>query len=358
MSPPFARQGDRRIRFHLNEFSIPILFGTLLALSPLSSGHRLAASVAVGLMGAVGLFGYRAYCRMNDGRLASSRSPEDSSSFAKRPFTIDWQTVTIGGLLVALMLPTMIGLWPWYTESVWRNGHGLLLPLLIAAVAKVSILRRNPISSAGIKWGLAPLLFGLSLVVLDAGIKSLHVALIGLPFVVLGVILLFYGKSWARALATPTLLLLFFLPIASGLSSPLGLPVASAMVAEWLLSPFDMLVIRDRVSLTIDLETLYFVSTRCGGFSIVYGGLALSIAIGSVLGSWRCAAILVASLWPLTCIANGIRMAGLIVICEHLELPPTQTAFHGLSGVFAYVTVSAALILMAGPIARQRLLAS
>lgn len=334
-------------RTQMVEIALALGFAFLFFLSPVSSGNRFSISLFVGVVFGALFYGYRwLAARSVEPPVLAARSSENRV----RPAELAAIVATL-----ALFAPTWIGLFPWYTESVWRNGHGLFLPLLIWALVRIKLRLLSEAEPEPSAAGLALLLPGLMLALLDAGIASLHLAVAAMPLVVAGLVVIFRGFRWARALAVPTLLLLFLAPIPSGISHALGMDVATAAGAEATLRALGYSVLREGVILRLEADFGYEISLRCAGFSIFYAAVALSIALGSVVGSWRRALTLCVVAFPLTCVANGVRVGALIVLCEWLGKEPSQTLLHGVSGIAAFLGVLFVIMLLGGRTARHRL---
>lgn len=330
------------------EIPLACLLGVLVAVSPVSTANRLLPSIGLGLTAAVALFFYRRSCLPRaDARVRSLRT---TSPVAR------WNVWLTASLLALILLPAARMLMPWYLESVWQNGHGLLLPLLILAVT-TSILKRTPLDlTDGTLWGLLPMALGLGLIVLDLGMKTLHVSVVGGTLAAAGLVLVHFGWKAFLALSVPIAMLLAFLPLPTGLASELSMSTASASGAEWLLRAMGFAVTRSNSALFLP-GINFTITTRCSGFGTLYAAITLAIAFGSVTGSWRRTAGLLVAAWPLAILANAIRLAVLMIFCTLRGVQPNQTPMHGFSGILAFMIVVAAIFLHAGRDARRRLLA-
>lgn len=345
---------DASSRAPLVEVALALGFALAFALSPLSASGRPLISVSIGLVFGLFFLAYRWIAR--DARLGSPISAMTAS--AADAAHADRRTILVAGVLVlALFGPTLLELFPWYTESVWRNGHGLFVPLLVFAVARVAIHDHPDTPIEGTAWGLALLIPGLLLAIVDAGVHSIYFAVLAMPLVVAGLVGVILGPAWVRLLAVPILLLLFLTPIPSGIATLLGFDVASAITTQWFLQLLGRPVARDGVVLFLELSSAYGISPRCSGFSALYGAVALAVALGAVVGSWRRTLALSLCAVPLTILANGARVAILILVCEWRNIDPSRTMLHGMSGIAAYLGVAAAMLLLGGRAARSRLVA-
>lgn len=343
-----AAPADAHPRFPLAaELWVAGLVGVLFALSPLSSGSRVLPSIGAGCVVAVACFLYRRACLRR-----ADAAP--TLAAAKSPWHRDRLRVGVVVLFAACLAPAAIDLYPWYTESVWRNGHGLFVPLLAFAVGRAA-LRDAPEPASSSAWGFAPLALGLALIVLDAGPRTLTLAVLGATLAASGVSLLLLGAALTRRLAVAIGLLLFLAPLPPALASPLALPTASAIGTEHLLQALGFPVLREGVGLILP-QNMFNISVRCSGFSIAYGATAVAIALGATSGSWTRTALMLASIWPLTWLSNVLRSTALVAFCESRGIGFLQTPLHGISGIAAYLFVVGCLALIAGSRARRRLL--
>ena len=95
------------------EVAVAGLVGLVFGLSPLSSASRPAFSIAGGVGMAALCFGYRRWL------LRGAAPPRTAGA----SWTRDPLTVGVVMLFAACLLPTAVGLFPWYTDSVWQNGQ-------------------------------------------------------------------------------------------------------------------------------------------------------------------------------------------------------------------------------------------
>jgi exosortase len=330
------------------EAALAALFGALFALSPLSSASRVEASIIGGLLAGIAFGAYRWFSRS---------TAEDVSTRAAGSTQVDGRLVATIALVLILILPTAWSLFAWYTESVWRNGHGLFLPVLIIAVARVLTRAHEPMADQGSVWGVPLMVLGVALLVIDARLQTLYLGVLAAPFLASGLLLVFLGAQWTWAMAIPIGMLIFFVPLPASMGTWLYLPEATVLVAEGLLRAAGYAVLRQGAELQLLANHAFAVSARCSGFSIVFAGVALATALGAAAGSWKRTLFLLGCIWPAACLANGARVAAFLIVCHWRGLAAAETPVHGLSGIAAFLLVMFTLLLLAGKTARQRLLA-
>jgi exosortase len=324
---------------------LALLVGGLFALSPLSSGSRPVISAFGGAIAAVGFFLLRRLLRRSE--VADPATVVSIAGDRRR-------LLSLAALAAMAVAPALFQLYPWHTESVWRSGHGLFIPLVCIALARVALADdpdARPESSA---WGFAVLVPGILLLVFDAVLRTMHLSALGIALTATGASLLLLGVRRTRRLALPLALLLFLLPLPESLAQHFGLASASAAAIQRLVDLLDIRVAQVGNALLLT-DGIYVITYRCSGFGTLYGGLAAALALGWLSGSRIRTALLLASVWPLTVFANACRTAALIAFCEWRHLSPHHTGLHGLSGIVAYFAVLGALVVLAGPRSARRL---
>jgi exosortase len=251
-------------------------------------------------------------------------------------------SVGVAGIaLLAALAPTLVWLYGQFTESVWRNQHGLFVPFFMV-LAGLSVLRRDPHpereeSSA---WGFAFLVPAALLLVADAGMGSRFLSAAGLALLPPGLALLLLGARRARALAVPLALGVFLIPTPEHLGDPLGVTWMSAVGSEWLTRALGIPVERLGTMLTVNGHP-FEVSQNCGGLATLHAATAFAVMLAA-LGARRRIAPLLLAVYPLTVAANAVRCCGLMVATSYSPRL-LDTPLHGLSGLAVFWSVVGAL---------------
>jgi exosortase len=317
-----------------------LLLGVLLAISPLSGAARVIPSLILGGLFAGGVVGFRRLARR---RAPGLLAPPADSALLARPTLGVWALL---GATLILFLPTFYWLYQQYTVSVWRNAHGMFLPVIVVVLAR-SRLRADPDRSASSSlWGIPFIIVGAFLVLLDAGVHSGLISSFGLIVVLPGLSLLLLGARRTRLIAFPLALSVFLLPLPEYLPNPFWLSSATAFMIE---QYFGVLGVPSvRLQTFFRLPVGYFgVSTNCSGLSAFYASSLVGILMVVATRSWRRRALIVLSVWPLTVVINGVRGAGLIWLCNRYGVGVSDTPVHGLSGIATVLLVVCALLALA-----------
>ncbi len=314
--------GARWTRPTRDQLALPALVGVLLGLSPLTGGSRIWPSLILGTLGAGALL----VARMRRAAPATA---------ASAGYTIARPSLPVAGVLVLtaiLFAPTLRWLFQAYTESVWRNGHGLFVPLFMVLLAR-SALRRDPVkgeeSSA---WSFALLLPALALVILDAGLGTRYVALLGLLLALPGLSLLLLGVRRTRAIALPLALGIFLVPLPVYLEDVVRLRVATAGVAKAVLSWLGAPAVWHQTHLRLP-QDVFSISQNCSGFAALSAAVAFATMLAATARSRARAALLLLGVYPAVAVLNGLRAVALVYLTLYFGAGVLHTAVHGLSGI-------------------------
>ena len=329
------------------DLAFAALVGVLVALSPLTGRTRILPSLALGAAAAGAVIA---------ARMRRGPPPADAPTGP----TLARPTLLVAGALALtaiLFAPTLYWLFLAFTESVWRNGHGLFVPLIMVLLAR-SALRRDPVkgeeSSA---WGFAWLVPALALIVADAGIRSRYLSVIGLLLALPGLSLLLLGARRTRAIALPLALGVFLVPLPTLLEDTVGLRVATARIAKPILEQIGATVIWHQTQVRLP-NSNYGVSDNCSGFAALTASFAFAVLLAATARSRARGALLILSVYPAIAIVNGVRVAVLVVLAlRYGDQILITTPLHGLSGIAVFAIVLGGLWLGADRAALRRALA-
>jgi exosortase len=300
--------------------------GVLAGLSPHTGAVRLVPSIIGG-----SLVAGATYVVLRRRRAAGGGPAEPALQIEVSPLA--WLCLFASLLAFA---PTLGWLIFEYTYSIWRNGHGLFLPLIIFALSRRALRRAELPAQAPSAWGLPLVVAGCALSLIDATARTSYLGAAGLIVAVPGLSLLVLGAARTRALAFPLALVVFVLPVPAGTLGLFSLSTATAWLAEVWLGVLGYHA--PRVENIFDLSWgRMYVSENCSGLALLYAAVLASLIIGHLTGRRLLGAGLLLLCWPLTALVNSFRVVGLVIISDaRYGKAFIHSPFHGLSGIAAY----------------------
>lgn len=236
-----------------------------------------------------------------------------------------------------------------WTESVFRNGHGIFVPFLMAYLAHDHLKQDDDPEPRASAFGFVFLAAGLSLLALDSAINSQLLAALGLVLALPGVSLLLLGSRRTRGIAFPLLLGIFLLPIPTGAISQvfLALRTVTAIATSWLVPLFGVAVSRDGTQLAIPGQ-LIEVADACSGFATLYAAILTALVLAHLSSSPRRRVAVLLCAVPLALVCNFARVTALVLLVRHYGPDILDTEAHPASGLILFVFVIGALIWIAG----------
>lgn len=325
---------SRRSGLGWSDLGVAALVGAAFTASPLTGAARLGPSLVGGGIAAAGVLAFR----------SRRPAPAHPGLLAAVP-PLGWVVVALTALVLA---PSARDLFDWYGESIWRNAHGMMLPLVIAGLAARALRRSAGAPLDATAWGVLPLAAGLGLLVADAGVRTLQLSSLGISLLLLGLSLSLLGVTRTRALGLPLVLTLFLLPLPTSLASYLELQSSSLAGTEAVLETLGLPVMLSGTRLVL-AENEYAISANCSGFSALYAGVAAALVLGVQARSWSRGIALLLAVWPLVVLFNSLRSAALVLVCERFGSHLLNSPLHGISGILAVFGVLISLGLLAGP---------
>ena len=321
-----------------------LLIGGLAAASPHTGSARLIPSLIGGALVAGIIWAVRRH--RFDERLPSflrATGEERSAGEEPLPLSIDVPSALclLGAALVAA--PALIWLWQQYTISIWRNGHGLFLPVVIFVLVRASLRSARPPFGSD-PWLALPFLaiaVALSWLAANTGLGQLGA--VGLMTLAPGLALLLIGREATRCIAFPLALLVFLMPLPEGLTDPLGLASATAVVFEPVIQAIGVDGMRVQ-TLYVMPDSIFGIAANCSGASTFYAGLLVAIVLSRNM-SPAARVLLPLAVWPITVAINAIRLTLLVAGGARWGTGFIHSPFHGLSGIATFWGVLAAIAL-------------
>ena len=249
-----------------------------------------------------------------------------------------WLLWLIAVLLGILYAPTCLWLWDRWTMSVWQNGHGILVTVVVLYLVwgELQKLKSLPLSSN--PWGFAVLIPALLVHMLDTGIHSQLLSGIALFLSLPGLALLFLGIERTKAILFPLSTLFLTLPIPLVFTESMHLVlrhIATKSVA-WLLNLMGVPVFSTGTLLEVEGGSL-MVADACSGFATLYAAMTIAILTAYFCKSPRRRILLLIIAAPLAIGVNIMRVLLLTLLVNWFGLDVLATSAHEISGLLTFV---------------------
>ena len=249
-----------------------------------------------------------------------------------------WLLWLVAVLLGILYAPTCLWLWDRWTMSVWQNGHGILVTVVVLYLVwgELQKLKSLPLSSN--PWGFAVLIPALLIHMLDTGIHSQLLSGIALFLSLPGLALLFLGTERTKAILFPLSTLFLTLPIPLVFTESMHLVlrhIATKSVA-WLLNLMGVPVFSTGTLLEVEGGSL-MVADACSGFATLYAAMTIAILTAYFCKSPRRRILLLLIAAPLAIGVNIMRVLLLTLLVNWFGLDVLATSAHEISGLLTFV---------------------
>lgn len=266
---------------------------------------------------------------------------ETVSLQSQRQFTvIQWTSLVMVALaFVAVYAPTFGWLWKRWMMGVWYQAHGVLVPF-VAAYLIWRRLRNYKGEGAAKDSALGFLLLvpALLMHVVDTRLWSQILSAVSIVPALMGLSLLFLGRSRTFAILFPLLLLFFMIPLPSAAIQPviLVLRKLSAVGTEEALKSIGITLFRSGTSLEFINGSLN-IDDPCSGFSTLAATVIFTLIVLYIgrINHFR-SLIILAFAPPVALCANIFRCTMLSLMFLHLGRESLNTFLHPLSGYAAY----------------------
>jgi exosortase len=311
-----------------------LLIGSAVAASPFTP-RALGPSLVAGGVTAGLVFGYRTLRAAGPAAATRVRLP---------PPPLFWLSALV---FVALSGPTFAWFYEQWTVSIWSNGHGVFMPIVIGYLAHLSFRRDPSAEPESSSLGYAFLVPGLLLMAFDVGIRTAYLSALGFVLCLPGFALLLLGRRRARDLALPLALCLFLIPVPDVPAVHEPLRVVTAITVEPLMALSGTNYLRsDTVFLLPGLN--FYVADDCSGLATTYASLTVAVILAAYARGAALKLILLAAALPLALAANVIRIFVLILLSYHVGPWIMESQFHPATGAATFVAVTLALCALAG----------
>ena len=261
--------------------------------------------------------------------LKGAEDPESKSRW------LLWLAVVLLGVLFA---PTVLWLWNRWTLSVWNNGHGILIAMVVVYLVWGELRKRIDLPKSSNPWGFAILIPALLLHMLDTGINSQLLAATALFLSLPGLSLLFFGTARTKAILFPLFTLFLTLPIPLFLTESihLGLRYIATDSVAWILPFLGVPVYSTGTLLQIPNGSLQ-VADACSGFSTLYATVTVAILTAYFCPVVHRKVLVLLIAVPLAIAVNIARVLLLTLLVHWIGLDVLATSAHEISGLATFI---------------------
>lgn len=252
--------------------------------------------------------------------------------------------------MLTVYAPTFIGLF----NGLWsdeRHAHG---PIVFAVSLWFFYYKARQLSKSGIAIKPSPyagwtvFIVGAMLYIVGRS-QTIYLFEVGsLVFVLLGIVLIFWGAKTAKYFWFAFFFMLFMVPLPASIVDTITQPmkIAVSYAAEYVLYHLEYPIARDGVVLNIGPYQL-LVADACAGLNSLFTLEALGLLYMNVMRheSVFRNALLAALIVPISFVSNVTRVIVLALITYYMGDVAGQGFLHGFSGMVLFVT---ALLLIIG----------
>jgi exosortase len=249
-----------------------------------------------------------------------------------------WQLAILGALSLWIYWRTLAHL----VLQWWRDpnfSHGFLVPLFSAYIVwrkRDQIARIIPQPS----WsGLVILLAGIFLLLVGEMGAELFLARTSLLLLIAGIIVLYLGWTFFRAVLFPWAFLLLMIPIPTILFNKITFPLQllASRLAAAVLPILGVPVLREGNIINLSSIALE-VAEACSGIRSLMSLLALAIMYGYLMDkrSWVRWTLAISAV-PIAVLANAIRVIGTGLLVQYWDPEKAEGYFHESWGWLTFV---------------------
>jgi exosortase len=273
-------------------------------------------------------------------------SPEGLRPPGNRPLPV-WQTVVLT-LLVLWLYSSILGrlILQWWHDP--NFSHGFFVPLFSIYVLwqgrhRLSAIPRNP------SWtGVILLVTGLALLIVGDLGAELFLSRFSLLLVIAGLVVVFMGWQYQRAILFPWAFLIFMIPIPTLLFNEITFPLQllASKLASGLLPLLGVPVLREGNVIQIPAMPLE-VAEACSGIRSLLSLATLAIIYGYLLESRQTVRVILAlASLPIAVVANSLRIVGTGLVVQYWDPEKGEGFFHSFSGWLIFVLSLVMLFLL------------
>jgi exosortase len=257
------------------------------------------------------------------------------------------------GVFVALLAWIYHGILWRLVEQWWRDpdfSHGFLVPLFCAFVAWQNRNRLAEITWTPSWWGLVIVAGSLATLVVGVLGAELFLSRSSLILLLAGLIILFLGWPWFRAVLFPWACLFLMIPIPTIIYNQITLPLQffASRLASGMLGLSGVPVLREGNIIHLPVMDLEIVEA-CSGIRSLLSLTTLAVIYAYFLErrlSHRIFIIVAAV--PIAVVANGMRIMGTGLAAQYWSPDKAEGFFHMFAGWVIFLLSLGLLFLLHG----------
>lgn len=249
-----------------------------------------------------------------------------------------WQTAVITGLLLWLYFPTLTHLvGQWWSDP--NFSHGFFVPLFSGFVIWQERSRLSRLTPQPSWWGLFFLGLGLCVLIVGQMGAELFLSRLSLLIALAGMIVLFLGWRFFRALLFPWAFLLLMIPIPAIIFNQLTFPLQklASVIASTTLPWMGVPVLREGNVIILPAMALE-VAEACSGIRSLMSLATLALIYGYLMErKVAVRVVLTLASVPIAVAANSLRIVGTGLLVQYWDPERAQGFFHEFSGWLIFV---------------------
>ena len=249
-----------------------------------------------------------------------------------------WQIAVLAALSLWLYARTLAHL----VSQWWRDpnfSHGFFVPLFSAFVIWQERDRLRRIQARPAWSGLLLIAFALFVLIAGQLGAELFLARVSLIFLAAGLILLFLGWKFLRALSFPSAFLFLMIPIPAIIFNQITFPLQllASRAAATILPLFSVPILREGNVIVLPSMALE-VAEACSGIRSLMSLVTLAIIYGYLIEE-RVAVrwLLAIGAIPIAVAANSARIIGTGLLVQYWDPDKAEGFFHLFSGWLIFV---------------------
>jgi exosortase len=258
-----------------------------------------------------------------------------------KPAILFWQAAVLAALSLWLYGPTIYHLVLQWAAADSDFSHGFFVPMFSAFVLWQERRRLSEIILKPSWSGLAVIAFALCVLIVGRLGAELFFARVSMLLLIAGLVVLFAGWNFFRAVFFPWAFLLLMIPIPTLLFNQITFPLQllASRVAADVLPLFDVPVFREGNLIYLPgIPDPLFVDEACSGIRSLLSLACLAIIYGylmerRIVVRWALALVSL----PIAVAANSARIVGTGLVVQYWDLQKAQGFYHIFEGWLVFV---------------------